>query len=67
MNDKFHEWHKAWVDDNVPDQQRKSCVDWFMGRIEGLIPGRTRAFTYQDFKKPPYSPYTRYRVDIVPS
>jgi len=47
----------------VSDSQHKACVDWLMGRGEGVVPNRTRVLTDNDVARPPYRSYNRYRVD----
>jgi paired amphipathic helix protein Sin3a len=47
----------------VSDSQHRVCVDWLMGRGEGVVPNRTRVLTDNDVARPPYRSYNRYRVD----
>ncbi|PSN32659.1 hypothetical protein C0J52_12290 [Blattella germanica] len=60
---KFHGWHSGWTTKHVSDSQHKACVDWLMGRGEGVVPNRTRILTDNDVARPPYRSYNRYRVD----
>lgn len=60
---KFHGWHGSWATKHVSDSQHKACVDWLMGRGEGVVPNRTRVLTDNDVARPPYRSYNRYRVD----
>ncbi|XP_069703690.1 paired amphipathic helix protein Sin3a isoform X2 [Periplaneta americana] len=60
---KFRGWHGTWAAQHVSDAQHKACVDWLMGRGEGVVPNRTRVLTDNDVARPPYRSYNRYRVD----
>ncbi|XP_066262316.1 paired amphipathic helix protein Sin3a-like [Euwallacea similis] len=60
---KFRAWLKRWAGEHVTDSQTKYCTDWLMGRVEGVVPNRTRVLTDNDLRRTPYVPYNRYRVD----
>lgn len=60
---RFRAWSKQWVSANVSDVQQKQCIDWMMGRGEGVVPNRTRVLTDNDLTQSPYAPYNRYRVE----
>jgi paired amphipathic helix protein Sin3a len=65
---KFRGWHGRWASQHVSEFQHKACVDWLMGRGEGVVPNRTRVLTDNDVARPPYRSYNRYRVErlVVP-
>jgi paired amphipathic helix protein Sin3a len=63
LSRKFRGWHGIWASQHVSDSQHKSCVEWLMGRGEGVVPNRTRVLTDNDMARPPYRSYNRYRVD----
>lgn len=60
---KFRGWHSRWASQHVSESQHKVCVDWLMGRGEGVVPNRTRVLTDNDVARPPYRSYNRYRVE----
>lgn len=60
---KFRGWHGGWASQHVSESQHKACVDWLMGRGEGVVPNRTRVLTDNDVAQPPYRSYNRYRVE----
>jgi len=60
---KFRGWHSGWASQHVSESQHKVCVDWLMGRGEGVVPNRTRVLTDNDVARPPYRSYNRYRVE----
>ena len=60
---KFRGWHGGWASQHVSEAQHRACVDWLMGRGEGVVPNRTRVLTDNDVARPPYRSYNRYRVD----
>lgn len=64
---RFRTWLKRWVSDNVSDVQNKQCIDWLMGRGDGVVPNRTRVLTDNDLSRTPYIPYNRYRVERLSS
>lgn len=59
LNEKFHSWHRTWLDRHVTPDQHKTCEDWLMGsdRIH------TIRIKEDNPTKPPYSPYHRYKLD----
>jgi len=67
LNSKFRAWHGRWSRENVTEAQQKSCLDWLMGKGEGVVQNRTRAVVIDAPSKPPYRTYTRYRVDKIAS
>ncbi|KAK9880590.1 hypothetical protein WA026_011830 [Henosepilachna vigintioctopunctata] len=62
---RFKKWLKQWISVNVSDTDNKQCMDWLMGRSEGVVPNRTRILTDNDVTRTPYVPYNRYRVDRI--
>ena len=63
LSSKFRVWLKKWASVNVSDVQHKHCIDWLMGRGEGVVPNRTRVLTDNDLSRTPYVSYNRYRVE----
>lgn len=63
LSERFKYWLKEWVSENVSDTQHKQCMDWLMGRSEGVVPNRTRVLTDNDISRTPYTSYNRYKVD----
>ncbi|XP_045483344.1 paired amphipathic helix protein Sin3b [Harmonia axyridis] len=63
LSTRFKYWLKEWVSENVSDSQHKQCIDWLMGRCEGVVPNRTKILTDNDISRPPYTSYNRYKVD----
>lgn len=60
---KFHKFVNKWCDENVNEEQRKQCADWFMGKLSDSIPNIvTYKVQENDESKTPYTPYNRYRV-----
>jgi paired amphipathic helix protein Sin3a len=63
INAKFRGWHKEWSEQKLTEELQRSCSDWLFGRIDNVKPHRTKVLTIHDLKRPPYSPYNRYKVD----
>ncbi|KAK7790679.1 hypothetical protein R5R35_008201 [Gryllus longicercus] len=63
LSARFSRWHVSWAREHVSDTQHRTCVDWLMGRGEGVVPNRTRVLSDNDTARPPYRAYNRYSVD----
>lgn len=52
-----------WSNENVSEDQRQKCTDWFMGNFADHIPNIvTTKIQENDLTKTPYAPYNRYKV-----
>lgn len=60
---KFHRFVQKWCEDNVSEEQKKQCIDWFMGNQVDQIPNIvTIKVQENDLSKTPYALYNRYKV-----
>ncbi|XP_055308090.1 uncharacterized protein LOC129572177 [Sitodiplosis mosellana] len=60
---KFHKFVQKWCEENVNEEQRKQCADWFMGKQADQIPNIiTIKVQENDLTKTPYALYNRYKV-----
>lgn len=54
---------QKWCDDNVNEEQKLQCQNWFMGKQADQIPNIiTIKVQENDLTKTPYAPYNRYKV-----
>ncbi|GAB6032055.1 Paired amphipathic helix protein Sin3b [Chamberlinius hualienensis] len=60
---KFGRWHKEWVRSHVTDEQQRQNNEWLMGKCDGQIENNTILHRDNDLARPPYHPYSRYRVE----
>lgn len=68
MDRRFHKFVDKWCDENVTDDQRKQCNDWFMGKQPDQVPNIVTVKVQEnDLTKTPYSTYNRYKVQRVSS
>ena len=63
LSARFRAWHGRWLEGHVSQRQEQLSDDWFLGRVDGLKPSRTSVQRNNDTTRPPYAPYSRYRVD----
>lgn len=60
---KFHRFVQKWCEQNVNEEQKKQCADWFMGKQADQIPNIiTIKVQENDLTKTPYALYNRYKV-----
>lgn len=62
MKSKFREWHQAWADSNLSEQQIEFAGQWMLGNLPDYRVNQTRVLTDNPLDKAPYHPYNRYRV-----
>ena len=67
LSARFHAWHSRWLEDHVSQRQEQLSEDWFLGRVDGIKPSRTSVQRNNDTARPPYAPYSRYRVEWLDS
>ncbi|XP_063217594.1 paired amphipathic helix protein Sin3b isoform X4 [Bacillus rossius redtenbacheri] len=63
LSTRFRKFHSLWESANVSESQQKTCLEWLMGRGDGVVPNRTRVLTDNDVMRAPYRSYNRYRVE----
>ena len=67
LSARFRAWHSRWLEGHVSERQEQLSEDWFLGRIDGIKPSRTSVQRNNDTARPPYAPYSRYRVEWLES
>lgn len=63
LSSRFRAWHARWAEHHVSARQQQVCSDWLMGRLDDIKPSRTTVLRNNDLRRPPYLPYSRYRVE----
>ena len=61
----FNRWHANWLADHVSESQHAAVADWFMGKVDGLVPNKTHKIVRNDMERTPYRTFYKWQADIL--